>query len=182
MGAGRHDRGMGELIRMKTIVQLHRVSSRRLRRGFTLIDLTLTLFIIGLFAAIAFPRYGQLVTKFRADAVAQQIAADLHFARQRAKLKGASQTVQFDAAANRYELIGLSDLDHPESPYLVELADSGPATDLVSVSFGTLGADTSVTFDLYGRPDSGGSVVIEVGGNQRTVFLDGTTGSVEVQP
>lgn len=166
---------------MKIIGPINRANVRP-RRGFTLIDLTLTLFIIGLFAAIALPRYGQLVTKFRADAVADQMAADLNFARQQAKLKGTTQAVQFDAAANQYELIGLSDIDHPESPYLIGLSGSDAAADLVSVSFGSSGTDTSVVFDMYGRPDSGGSVVIEVAGNQRTILVERMTGSVEIQP
>lgn len=157
-------------------------ANARPRRAINLIDLTLTLFIIGLFAAIAFPRYGHLVTKFRADALADQVAADLNFARQQAKLKGTTQAVQFDAAADQYELTGLSDIDHPELPYLIDLTESGPATDLMSVSFGSTGTDTSVTFDMYGRPDSGGFVVLQVAGNQRTILVEEMSGSVEIQP
>lgn len=152
------------------------------RRGFTLIDLTLTMFIIGLFAAIAMPRYGELVTRFRLQAAADRVAADLQFARHQAKLQGSSQSVVFDTAANRYELTGLKDLDHPENPYAVGFSQDGSTTTLTSVSFGASGADALIVFDIYGRPDFGGSLVIEADGHQRTISVDGTTGAVEIQP
>ncbi|WP_164102069.1 GspH/FimT family pseudopilin [Candidatus Laterigemmans baculatus] len=158
-----------------------RARARRSRSAFTLIDLTLTLFIIGLFAAIAFPRYGRLITAFQADATANRIAADIRFARQQARLRGTSQEIQFDAAADRYELVGLSHLDRPNLPYVVTLAAADPAADIVSVAFGSTGTASVLAFDIYGRLDTSGSVFIRVGSQQRTIRV-GRTGSVEVQP
>ncbi|MCH8259363.1 MAG: hypothetical protein IIC46_04065, partial [Planctomycetes bacterium] len=56
-----------------------------------------------------------------------------------------------------------------EPPYLAKLA---------SVD---LGGDAQLTFDGFGVPDSGGSVVVQAGDYQYTVVVDPETGVAEVQ-
>ena len=64
--------------------------------------------------------------------------------------------------------------------YVVDLSDTGYAATLVSVSFGSGGTDNSITYDMYGRPDYGGFVVIQFGSEQRTITVNATTGKTTV--
>ena len=150
------------------------------RTGLTLIDLVVALLIIGVLSAVAAPRFVHMLGRYRVDAAASRVQADLEYARQQARTHGQSRTVVFDAAAHTYEL---ADADHPDQPggqYVVRLSDSPGEVALKAVSFGAENAPR-VTFDLYGRPDGGGTVVLNAGRAERSVRVDGTTGRVTVE-
>ncbi len=57
------------------------------------------------------------------------------------------------------------------------LSDAPYYAQLVSAAFG---GDEVVTFDGYGLPDSGGTVVVGVGGVTRNVVLDGQSGLADI--
>ena len=63
------------------------------------------------------------------------------------------------------------------SAYAVSLSADPYAATVASAAFG--GA-ASVTFDRYGQPAAGGTVVVAVGTVQRTVTLDATSGLATV--
>ena len=150
------------------------------RAGLTLIDLVIALLIIGVLSAVAAPRFVHMLGRYRVDAAASRVQADLEYARQQARTHNQSRTVVFDAAAHAYEL---ADADHPDQPggkYVVSLSDSPGDVALKAASFGAENAPR-VTFDLYGRPDGGGTVVLTAGRSQRSVRVNGTTGRVTVE-
>ncbi len=57
------------------------------------------------------------------------------------------------------------------------LSDPAVRSDLREMGF-VVGGDEEIIFDGYGVSDSSGSVVIDVGGYQKTVTLDADTGSL----
>ena len=149
------------------------------RTGLTLIDLVIALLVIGVLSAVAAPRFVHMLGRYRVDAAASRMQADLEYARQQARTHNQSRTVIFDAAAHTYELTDAAHPDHPGGTYVVSLSDAGEVA-LKAASFGAENAPR-VTFDLYGRPDSGGSVVLTAGPSQRSVRVDGTTGRVTIE-
>lgn len=155
---------------------------RQRRIGYSFVDVMLAVLIVGLMAAVASPRYIESRDYFRAEAAAARVAADLFHARQQAKTKGTTQDVVFEPDLHSYTLTGMTDVDDPTLPFRVDLTElSSPAT-IVSVSFGASGTASTLTFDLYGRPDAGGQVVIASGGLQRTVVVNAQTGKISIQP
>ncbi len=152
------------------------------RAGLTFIDVIITVMIMGILATVAAPKFLDSLTRYKVEAAARQVAADLKHARHHAKTIGATQSVVFTPAADTYDLPGMNDINRAGQPFSVDLAKTGYAAQLVSVSFGPLGTDTTVVFDMYGRPDYGGSVVVQTGSEQRTIDVDGATGNVTIQP
>ena len=151
------------------------------RPAFSLLELGLVLLIVAILASMAIPRFSGAATRQRADAAARRIISDLTLAREHARQSSTSQTVIFDVAANGYRLPGLPDPDHPTSEYEVDLDEEPYRAAIVSVDFG---GTANVLFDGFGVPAGdavdGGTIVIRVGAEQRTITLDPDTGEASV--
>lgn len=147
------------------------------RRGLTLVDVTITVLIMGILASVAAPRFADVLTDLRVETAASRVAADLELARQHAQKTSGSIAVQFWTMPARYELAGVPDLNHPSASYTVELENYPYST---SVNSAVFGGDSIVVFDFNGMPDSGGTLILQSGADQRSVTIDAATGEVSV--
>ncbi|MDB5299738.1 MAG: putative fimbrial protein [Phycisphaerales bacterium] len=151
----------------------HRPSSR----GYTLIEIVVVLTIVGVLWAIAAPRYGNSLCRYRAEQAARRIAADLLLARSQAKMTSKSRIITFNTTTNTYGM-DVQGLTASSTQYNVNIAGDPYYASFVSVSFnGTSG----VTFDAYGSADNSGTIVVQCGGVQYTITLESTAGKVTVQ-
>ena len=139
------------------------------RPAFSLVELMICIAVMGVLAALAIPRYANATSNYRADAAARRIAADLTLVRSQARLISKPLTVVFDTTAQRYTISGMEDLLHRSNIYSVQLSDRPYRATLVSVNFG--GA-LQVTFDQYGSPNTGGTIVVDSGGSRKTITLN----------
>lgn len=155
--------------------------SRRLRRrrpflrGFTLAELVIVTIIIAIMASIAIPRIANSLNRHRIEAAANRVISDIKRARRQARTTSSNQTISFDTATNSYTFVGLPDPDRPNEDYTVHLTDPPFEASLNRASFD---GDSLLIFDGYGNPDSGGSVVIDVGGYCATISVDADGGEV----
>ncbi len=140
--------------------------------GFTLVELVLLIVVMGVLVAIGAGAYSGSITHSQLDAAVARVQADVELARHQAMTSGASQSVVF-AAPGGYTLPGLSDPDKPGTDYAVDLSAPPYEATLSSVDFD---GDPNVVFDMYGRPDSAGSLVITVGSRGVTLDLDADSG------
>ncbi|HUG67602.1 MAG TPA: GspH/FimT family pseudopilin [Pirellulaceae bacterium] len=147
------------------------------RRGFTLADLMITVLIIGILSAVSTPRMIDTFSELQLEAAAKQVASDLRYARQCAKTGGRNQSVTFNPGNNSYELNGMKDIFRSSKPFVVVLPNSSYPANINSATFG---AGAVVTFDMYGRPDNGGAVVVGKDGATKTVQVNATTGEVSI--
>ena len=148
------------------------------RRGFSMVELVCVVVIIAILSAIAVPRFCNSLARQRVEAVARRIVVDLALAQRHASSANVTQTVQFDVEANDYSLIGMPHPDHPGADFDIHVHEEPSGATLVSVDFG---GDQELVFDIYGVPDSGGSVVILVGNQLRTITVDPDTGKARAQ-
>lgn len=146
--------------------------------GFSLLELLLVLTIITTLTAMAIPRYQNSLARYRADLAAQRIVADLTQARTSAKTASASRTVTFSVEGNSYDIAQLSSLNGNSASYSVALSERPYHVGLTSVDFR---GDTEITYNGWGLPDNGGTVILAIGTEQRTITVDSETGRAEVQ-
>ena len=146
-------------------------------RAVSLLELVTVLTIIGVMAAIGAPRYANSLALYRAQAAAARIAADVNFARSRAKTSSLGQTLTFDITGSAYTLSGVAGLNGQAS-YVVKLNAEPYAATLGSAAMGT--SLTTLSFDRYGQPSAGGTVVVKSGTATKTVIVNGVTGLASV--
>jgi len=151
---------------------------RAARGGFSLIELVMVITIISILAAIAVPRYAGALARYRADAAAQRIIADLDYARELARSTSTTVEVRVKSAADKVKIMSAPDLKDPTDVYTTLLAEAPYRADIVSRDFG---GDSIIYFDGYGNPDSGGSTVITVGSETRTITLNADSGKAVVE-
>lgn len=145
--------------------------------AFTLLELLVVLIVMGVVASIAVPRYADSIARWRVEAAAGRIVADLSLARRHARSAGAEQTVLFSVSTDTYTLDGVRDPDGSDSNYTVSLAQEPYLATIVSADFG---GDAGVVFDVYGMADSNGTAVVWVGKYSKTITVEGTTGRATV--
>ena len=151
----------------------------RIRRAFTIIEVLMVVFIIGVISTLAVPRYSNFVAQHRAESAARRIAADIALTRRHARLTSTSQTIQFDVSNDRYVVSGMSSLDNPAGFYTVLLTEEPYGASIASVSLDSNDNGT-ITFDGYGVPNTGGSIVVGVGVYSRTIQIDAATGRTTI--
>lgn len=149
-----------------------------MRRGFTLLELTMVMVVVAIVAAVAIPRQATALHSRRASVAAQRIVADLEYARAQAITGSASQSLVFSTDAEQYSLPGVGSLSAAAGVYTVDLWDAPFHCDLVSVDFG---GGLTLTFDGYGLPDNAGFVIVASGSSQRRVDVDGSSGRGTIQ-
>lgn len=145
--------------------------------GFTLVDVVMVLAIMAILTALAAPRFSNSIALQHVEAAARRIVVDLALAQRQATISNVDQTVRFDPAMQEYSLVGMPHPDHSAREYGVSLQEEPYSATLVSADFD---GDEEIIFDIYGMPDSGGSVVIRVGTHVRTITVDAETGKASV--
>lgn len=148
------------------------------RTAFTLIELITAILIMAIIAAVATPKFSTSIARYRAQAAGMRIASDLAYARNCAMSLGTEQPVVFDSAAIGYTMTAAPEPNTSQLGYTIGLADAGYVLSQITPDFD---GSNQVTFDIYGQPHAGGSVVITSGTVTRTVVLDAVSGKAQVQ-
>lgn len=144
-----------------------------MRHAFTLIELVVTLVIVGIVAAIAVPRMASAQVSNRLDAVAARLDSEFVGAGELARARGESLTIQISASTDTlrvYKGAGasrstlLKTVDFSAAPYQADIT----ATNI---------ADGSgyLTVDAFGIYEAGAKVVYNIGGVSRSITVTGPT-------
>lgn len=130
---------------------------------------------MAILTAVAAPKFFDSLLFHRIESAARRVKADLELARTQARVTSATQSVVF--ANSAYSISNTSSLDNPNNIYSVDLTKQPYALDSATANFSNV---STVSFDGYGTPTSGGTVVLVVKSHTCTVTLNGTTGDVTI--
>lgn len=161
-------------------------------RGFTLFELVIALVILGIISLIVVPSLLRGQGARAVTTAASMLAADIEYCESACiNTPQAPCVIKFDVANNRYWVARASTPDTPlpnslvdGTPYVVDFATGRSAT-LNGVTIVSVTPATTLAFDAFGRPNSGGAtptITFSGGGSTATVTIDPTTGEVTTSP
>lgn len=147
------------------------------RRAYTIVEVIFVLLILAILWGIAAPRYAYSMSRYRAEAAARRLAADLALARSTAQQTSTNVVITFNTTANTYSMSGVQSMSKTSTTYNVSLAGSAYSASFATVPF----ANNQLTFNQYGAADQSGQIIVQSGGVQHTVTVEATTGKAVVQ-
>lgn len=155
-----------------------RVSSEgTFRRGaFSLVEMVMVVAVISVVAAIAVPRFSGAIARRRLESASTRIVQDIALARQHARLISGDVKISFTKKQAMYSIDKLPDPNAPGSMYSVDLHDAPYHVTGWAAKFDV---NEDVTFDMYGTPNKGGSILIRIGGESKTINIDVDTGKAK---
>lgn len=162
--------------------------------GFTLVELLIVVVIISIAAALAIPMFSN-GADMQVRSAANQIAADLDYAKGLAVTHQSNYTVVFDASAETYQIQDDTGtvVDHPVragSQFVVDYSTESRLgqVNIFSADFDSV-ASEAVTFDYLGAPYSGtdtttalnnGRITLRAGSFELYVDVEPVTGYVTI--
>lgn len=149
-----------------------------LPRGSTLVELALAAMILAAISAVGVATFRSSLAIRRVEMAAAKTAADILLVQTAARADQQARTIVFSTAADEYRASDVPDPQRPTRSLVVRLMDPPYRVDLKTAYFGGTG---TLTFDRRGDPSAGGSIVLESGGQRRTITVGADTGVTEIQ-
>jgi Tfp pilus assembly protein FimT len=154
--------------------------------GVTLVDLVITVLIVGILSAVAAPQFVSASARVRSEAVARRIAGDFNYARRAAILNSCQATITFTLSPFSYQMTNVAHPYRPGQQYACALSDLDSS---VTVSTAEFNGTANLAFNAYGRPLAGfplvaltsGSIVVQMDGEASSVVIDSASGEAKVQ-
>jgi prepilin-type N-terminal cleavage/methylation domain-containing protein len=150
-------------------------SSASRAQAFTIVEVAVVMLIMGIFAAVSAPAFLNSLLFHRVETAARRVKADIDQARGRARLTSTTQSVTFTGST--YTLSGAKHLDNPNNVYTVDLQKSPYSLDSAAANFNSTQV---LSFDGYGTPSSGGTVVLSAKSHQCTITVNAVTGTTAI--
>ncbi|MCP3999930.1 MAG: prepilin-type N-terminal cleavage/methylation domain-containing protein [Gammaproteobacteria bacterium] len=134
--------------------------------GFTMIELTMTIVIAGIMAAIALPRFGN-ISDIDVYNAARQAKSDIRYTQELAMGKYRETTITFTSDGNTYTITG--DVQPRRLPTRSKaIFDAGSTLEFI--------------FNAYGEPitGGGGALTISSGGFTKQITVSNITGNMDI--
>lgn len=138
----------------------------------------MVLAIIGISAAMAAPRWALAVGRYRCDAAARRLVADLALAQAGARATSTSQTVVFNFTSETYRISNMVNFETAAGAYTVYLTRPPYYADMSSPD---IVSGSSITYNGFGVLATGGTIVFSAGGFTRTVVIQAGSGAATIQ-
>ena len=167
---------------MSTLLKNER---RNHRWGVSLIELVISVLVLGILAAVASPVYTTSLLKYRVELAAQRITQDVVQAQRAAQQTNSNCTITFDLNSDSYSISGLNSLDRASQTYRIAVDSSPYNVDIVTLATAsqpsTALSTVAVAFNRFGMPDQGASITVRAGTFEKRIDIAPNSGRVSVQ-
>lgn len=133
------------------------------RSGYFLQEVVVSMFVLGIVAAVAIPKYNASLNRYRAQIACQRLAQDIELARRHARFTAQNVTLFVSFNKNFYSIDPLDSPLRPSSTYQVVLSEAllcPVISGLISPQSRSTQPDLTITFNRYGFPDVAASIGI----------------------
>jgi type IV fimbrial biogenesis protein FimT len=162
-----------------------RQANREARGGVSLLELTVTVLILGIIAAIASPTYSSSLQNYRTGVASQRIVQDIEQARRVARQTNSSRTITFSTKSQSYTIGGLSSLDRVGQSYEISLGGAPYYSRLLFLSTSAKPSvplnSVAIVFDRFGMPNQGVRLRVGSGAVEKRIDVAPISGRVSVQ-
>ncbi|QDT06764.1 hypothetical protein K227x_51800 [Rubripirellula lacrimiformis] len=148
-----------------------------------MIELTITVLIVGLIAAVATPQFAASTCVANLQSAAYHVAADVEHIRRSAIVTGRPTSIDFDNSTAQYESVTVFSTQRKGTLVDVELRQLSDSSTQMIADFD---GESSLSFDTEGVPRAGsaamtsGSIDLRCGGFRYVVTIAKGTGAVSV--
>jgi prepilin-type N-terminal cleavage/methylation domain-containing protein len=162
-------------------------------RGFTLVEMTVIIVILGILSWIAYPKMAAM-DEIRLDAAARRLASDLRYAQNLAMSRRVIHGLLFNAAAEKYTVFApnaATPITDPADRARTLVVDYTSRAEFkgVQVQSAAFGTTPGVTFDYFGVPrdtagvdlTTTGVVVLSYQGSSDSILVAPQTGTVTIR-
>ncbi len=171
--------------RAKVTTGPHQRAGARGERAFSLVELVVVVFLVGIVALIGVPSLQQTLVEYEADHAAAEIQNLMRYARS-LSVAGVPHEVDFDVGNSQVSVIEVATGDPAPNPMrtqqdcILQVGEGSrfPHTRLLTADFSGM---NRVTFDRLGNASDGGTVEISAGSFTRTVRVTGPGGKVTLE-
>jgi Tfp pilus assembly protein FimT len=139
-------------------------------------ELMVVLLVMGIVAAVATPSFYSSLQYHEIETAARRMVLDLEHVRHAARIKSQPQTLTFTNNTTYTLSPGIANLDGSGEAYSVDLSEAPYSLEDVTLN---LGGATEISFDGYGNASVGGTIVLELGNQTRTVSLNNSNGHIK---
>lgn len=140
--------------------------------GFTLVEIIITVLLVGILAATVLPRLGgmDIIDRLRARAITHEIAVDMGYARRLAVTHSQDYEIKFNTGTGTYDI---TTGPPPKTSIGVDFPKTIPSN--ISIS-----GKKKFEFQKLGNAKAGGTLVVTCGTHTYNVTVDAVTGSVRM--
>ena len=138
--------------------------------GFTLVEMIITVLLVGVLAAAVMPRLGGkgVLDQFRARALAHEIAVDMGYARRLAITNSQDYEIKFNTGLGTYDIT----TGTPPQSIGVDFPKTIPSK--------SISGKKKFEFQKLGNAKAGGTLIVTCGTHIYNVTVDAVTGSVKM--
>lgn len=145
-------------------------------RGFSLIELVVSMAIIAIIAGVASVRFARSAEAARVDAAARRVVSTLDDARTRARTRGGDCMISFNVDEGTMQLKG-----SVSSAAELDLINLRGDPYRVRMKYTSSDGSTAVAYNHFGRPVSVGTISVYSGEFVRVISVDPETGHASIQ-